>query len=633
VSQDLVIYYERELEAIRHLAREFAAQYPKTAGRLLVEPTTGRSVDPHVERLLEGFALLAGRVHHKLDDEFPELTDALLNILYPHYLAPFPSTMVVEFKADPVNTPMAEGFPIPRHSQILTNPVNPPTNDLRCKFRTAYPVTLWPVVVTGAKIQGPPYQGLRLPRGMPPANTEAVLQISLECQGGTSFEKLNLETLRFHLLGNDQNVAEIYELLLNRASQVLFVPTDKPAMDPVFVKPAEALTSVGFDREESLLPYPAHSMPGYRLLTEMFAYPAKFWFVDLNKLSLAKKAGFGRRLDLVVFLRGVKADIANLEKAVDQSTFRLGCTPAINLFDQSCQPITVSQVKSEYRVVPVHHHPQGYEIFSISEVSAVDPEHGEPVKFRPFYDITHPSGREGREAYWYPTRKASTRDGDKGTEVTLTLVDKGWDPLMPAGATLVVKAVCTNRELGAQLQRSMANVRLELERAAPLAGIECVRPPSLPLRPSRKRRGSYWRLLSHLSLNHLSISETAPAEARAALQEILRLYDFSEGDSGPRAGVNAMLIDGVVGVSSRRLVGRVGDAAASGFARGVEVTVELDEQKYVGTGAFLFASVLEQFLGLYTTVNSFTQLLAKTPGSDGQVIRRWPPRAGDKPLA
>src|SRR5712664_2656127 len=99
MSDALLPYYDRELNALRRLAAEFAATHPKIAGRIRLAPETVD--DPHVERLLEGVAYLAARVHHRLDDEFPELTDALLSVLYPHYLAPVPSAMVVQFGCQP----------------------------------------------------------------------------------------------------------------------------------------------------------------------------------------------------------------------------------------------------------------------------------------------------------------------------------------------------------------------------------------------------------------------------------------------------------------------------------------------------------------------------------------------------
>lgn len=621
MSRQLYPYYERELLAIRQLAHEFADQYQAAAGRLQIE--SGRSTDPHVERLIQAFAFLTGRVHHKLDDDFPELTDALLGVLYPHYLAPVPSCLIAEFVADPTRTPLTEGFTIPRHARVLT----PVLNDLRCRFRTAYPVTLWPIHVTQARVQGPPWHGLKLPAGLKlPDGTAAVAQIRLECQAGAKFADMSLTSLRFHLDGDAQLVADLHESLLNNASLVSVVPTDAPAASRVDLSGPTALAPVGFGLDEGLLPYPPQSFPGYRLLTEFFAFPPKFWFVDLLHLDRLCRGGFQKQADVFVFLRRSKP---NLEQGVSAETFKLGCTPAVNLFEHTAESIPVTQARSEYKVVPLNTHPDGLEVYSIDQVTAVDLQEGEPAEYRPFFAIDHDTGR-GRGAFFFPSRRPSTRDRDVGTDVYLTLVDRQWDPRRPATATLVVWTTCSNRELAAQLQRAGTQLALELEMAAPVAAVRCVRAPTLPLRQVRRRRGSYWRLVSHLALNHLSLSD--PGEGLAALREVLRLYNFADPDSGhPLAEVNNLLIDGVTGLSSRRVVGRVGDAAAGGFARGVEVTVELDEEKYVGTGAYLFACVLERFLGLYATVNSFTQLVAKARQGE-RVIKRWPPRAGDKPL-
>ncbi len=292
MSESIYRYYERELAFIRQMAVEFAKQYPAAAGRLLLEPN--RSLDPHVERLIEAFALLAGRVHQKIDDEFPELTDALLNVLYPHYLAPIPSLAVVQMVPDPARTPMKDGFHLPRYSKLRTRPVQ----DLPCKYRTAYPVSLWPVAITAARVQGPPF-----PTGFrPPPGTAAALRLTLEGQAGAKFSDLSLDVLRLHLLGENELIALLYEVLLNQTKQVMLRAPDDTTRKPIFLTPAEAIRPVGFEADEGLLPYPPRSFPGYRLLTELFSYPAKFLFVDLAGLSRACRAGFGKTMEVVLFL-------------------------------------------------------------------------------------------------------------------------------------------------------------------------------------------------------------------------------------------------------------------------------------------------------------------------------------------
>ena len=131
-----------------------------------------------------------------------------------------------------------------------------------------------------------------------------------------------------------------------------------------------------------------------------------------------------------------------------------------------------------------------------------------------------------------------------------------------------------------------------------------------------------WRLVSHLSLNHLSLVDTP--QGAEALREILRLYDPANSEE------TRALIDGLHDISARRIVGRVGGPVAAGFCRGVEVTLHLDEEKYTGSGVYLFASVLERFLGLYSSLNSFTKTVVKTDRRPN--LCSWPPRAGEQVL-
>jgi type VI secretion system protein ImpG len=616
MSEALYPYYERELLFLRQLTQGFAKQFPATAGRLLLEPN--RSVDPHVERLIQAFALVAGRVSRKLDDEFPELTDALLGVLYPHYLAPIPSMALVQFVLDPVRGQLPKGFRIDRHSGLHTAPVG----DLACRFRTCYPVTLWPVEVSAASLRAPPF-----PPGLaPPPRAAAALRLQLTCQGALGFADLALDRLRFYLAGDDQQVANLYELLFNHTLQVAIRPLDQPDGRPVLLAPGECLAQVGFGPDEALLPYPSRSFRGYGLLTEFFTFPHKFLFLNLGGFQQVRQAGFRKRLEVVLFL---DRTLKSLEQGVVASTFRLGCTPVINLFEQTAEPIALTHTRSEYRVVPDVHHPLGLEVYAVEGVSSADPAAGRVTAYQPFYSFRHGTSQPG-QTFWYATRRDGEQEGDRGTEVYLHLVDLGFDPRVPAESTLVVRTTCLNRDLPAKLQGAGEALHLELEAVAPLARIRCVRSPTPTLRPP-PRRGRYWQLVSHLCLNHLSLS--GAAEGREALQEILRLYDFSGpgADGQGLAAVTRNVIEGIAALRCRRVVRRTGAETSSGFCRGLEVTVEFDEPKYVGTGVFLFASVLERFLGLYTSINSFTQLVGKRRQETGY-FKKWPPRAGEQQL-
>lgn len=610
-------YYERELHFIRQHAKEFAKKYPAAAGRLLIDEN--RSADPHVERMIESFALLAGRIHHKLDDDFPELTDALLNILYPFYLAPIPSMAIAELEINPQQAQLPKGLLLEKQTRLHTQAIG----DMVCRFRTVYPLHLWPIKVNRASLLPPP-----LPAAYkPPPSAAAALVLELECQGGLQFADLSLDRLRFHLAGEDQITAALYELIFNQAIGVLFRPLDGSTNGaPVSLEPGDAIFDVGFGVDEGMLPHPEQAFPGYRLLMEYFTFPSKFLFFDLAGFRQVAAAQFRRRMEVVLFVR---QSMAALEQSVNASTFRLGCTPIVNLFSHLAEPIPLKRTEFEYRVVPDAAHPRAMEVYSLDSVLGTESTTDRVTDFQPYFSFQHGSSGLQSQAFWHASRRRSEVEGDRGTEVHVHLVDLAYNPRSPSDTILSVKTTCTNRDLPMQIQMAGQKLQFELEAAAPIARISCVRPATPSLRPLG-RRGGYWRLISHLALNHLSIANAT--EGREALREILRLYDFSDPESGAQfRAVNRQLIDGIASVTSRRVVGHTGCATSSGFCRGVEVTIEFDATNYVGTGVYLFASVLERFLGLYASLNSFTQLVAKIKQSEG-ILRQWPPRAGERQL-
>jgi type VI secretion system protein ImpG len=602
MADELLTYYERELSFLRQTGAEFAASYPKIASRLLLE--ADKCEDPHVERLIQAFAFLAARIRHKLDDDFPEITDALLSVLYPHYLAPVPSMSVVQFVLDAERGKITEAFRIPRGARLFS----PPVGGAPCRFRTAYPVVLWPLGVTSARLT--PADGLGAS-----ARAVSVIRLGLRAQAGTSIAGLRPDTLRFFLNGEGQQTWPLYELLCNNVREVQLRPGAGASARPIRLG-ADCIRPVGFAADEGLLPYGPRSFLGYRILHEYFAFPEKFLFVDVSGLDAAAKAGFGEELEILIFLD----HMPQIGDVIAPGTFRLGCAPVVNTFEQIAEPIRLSQTDSEYRVVIDGRRPDATEVYSVDSVVSVSPDEPEPLVYRPFYSFKHEIDQDRQRAFWYTTRRPSDRKGDTGTEVYLSLVDLDFKPTTPPADTLTVHVTCTNRDLPARLPFGGERGVLELEGAAPLSRILCLTKPTTVARP-RMGRGAQWRLISHLSLNYLSICDGG----REALQEILRLYDFSGSP------VVRQQIAGILDVKSRRVVGRPASMPWNGFCRGLEVTVELDEEQYVGTGVYLFASVLERFFGLYSSLNSFTQLVARTRQRK-EPLRRWPPRAGEQIL-
>ena len=611
MTDELLPYYNRELSYIRRLGVEFADAYPKIATRLRLGSDV--SEDPHVERLIEAFAYLTARIRHKLDDDFPEITDALLGALYPHYLAPFPSMAIAQFVLDPSQSELTAGYTIARDSMIETEPIQGEP----CRFRTCYPVTLWPIELKSASLSRPPFTAPVTPHT---PRSAGVLRLVLQCNApALTFSALELGSLRFFLRGQAQHIYPLYELLFNNALGVALANSSRDT-NPVLLD-KQALKQVGFERDENLLPYSPRSLRAYGLLTEYFTFPEKYLFVELAGLGPKTLDQIGNQLEIYVYLSRAPTDLV---QNVSADTFRLGCAPMVNLFRQRAEPIQLTHTHYEYRVVPDVRRPQAMEVYSLDRVSATSPE-GERTEFVPFFSVKHTTARRERHQYWFATRRPATQSVDRmdrGTEVYLSLVDLGFNPAVPADWTVEVETTCLNRDLPQRLPFGGDQPRLYLsEGAAVVSRIQCLTPPTQTLRPARKH-GAMWKFISHLTLNHLSLVDGT--NGADALREILKLYELS--DSEDRHSV----IDGVTSVRMRRVSSRTPEAIG-GFCRGLEVTVQLDEERFSGSGPFLFACVLERFLALYCSINSFSKLIATTKQREG-ALRRWPPRAGERVL-
>lgn len=389
--------------------------------------------------------------------------------------------------------------------------------------------------------------------------------------------------------------------------------------DPVIIPAADAIRQVGFHETEAILPYTKRSFAGYRLLTEYFSFPYKFLFFDLLGIDQAIANKFGSRFDILIHLKDVTPPIA----PVTAETFRMGCTPIVNLFSRLADPVYLSQQKYEYQIIPDVHRQSTTEIYSVDEVVTSDPRTNTTREFSPFYSLKHAYGEQMEKAFWYPVRRPSQRPDDRGTEIFMSLVDMNFNPQAPAVEVLNVKTTCTNRDLPARLPFGGKEGDFEVEGTALLSRVRCLTKPSETTRPPQ-RRSAQWRLISHLNLNYLSLvsGENGTPEA---LQEILHLYNFND------SSVTRKQILGITGIESRKAVRQIGGRVGTGFVRGIETTLTFDEEQFVGSGMFLFACVLERFLGLYASVNSFNQVAIRSEQREER-IKLFPPRAGEQNL-
>lgn len=603
-QQELLRYYWQELTYLRRMGQLFAQRHPKIAERLELQPD--ESPDPHVERLIESFAFLTARLQRDIDNDFPEIATEMLGLLHPHYLRPVPSMTVARFDIDEEQGKLTSGFELPRHTPLFTRS----TDGHVCRLRTCYPVELWPVEVTEASFES------RDRHHCLDSHLEVarVLRLRLEPLADP-LDELELERLRFHLHGDRMLVSSLYELLFSSLGGVMISCEQEKKWR---LLPAESVLPVGFGAEEEVLPYPRHAQPAYRLLQEYFLFPEKFFFFDLIGLRAIRELGAQGAVDILLLLTSEP----KAGPAVTKDNIVLGATPVINLFSQITEPIRVDELRSEYRLVPDARRQKTTEIHHITSVSGSRRFDDRARHYQPFYSFDHAMASDGHRTFWHARRVPSMMPGVSGTDLLLSFVDLDFDPRQPPTSTVYARTICTNRGLAEEIP---AGGLLDTDSAAPIKRIVCLRKPTRVIEPPLSGQ-NLWRLVSHLSLNHLSL--TGGEESLKALREILRLYSSSED------ATTLHQIAGLYSLSHRPVVRRMGSEAWRGFCRGTEVTLTFDEDLFAGSGAFLLGAVLNRFFGLYCSTNSFSQLVIKKKSShrEEEEWKRWKPMAGRRIL-
>jgi type VI secretion system protein ImpG len=564
-------------------------------------------------------------VQVKLDAEFPRFTQRLLEIVYPNYLAPVPAMLVAQFQPDLNDNNLARGFTVPRGSGLVGQAGK--GDKTKCEFRTAQEVKLWPLEITSAQyFSFAPDLPLTALRGG--QRVRGGVRLRLRSTAGLAMNQLALDSLPVFLAGSDELSFKLHELCLGACLGALVRPVTPSGTWHEWL-PRENIRALGYRDEEALLPVSGRSFQGYRLLQEYFAFPHRYLFFDIQGLGCALRRHAGNELEIVLlFERGE----STLESVVDASSFALYCTPAINLFPRRTDRIHLTDETCNYHVVVDRTRPLDFEIFEITEVTGYGVGSDSEQPFFPFYAAYHLEGEE-HPAYFMVQRErrllsesqkqSGLRTSYIGTEVYVSLVDPNEAPYRSDLRQLALRALCTNRDLTLQMPLHVGRTDFDLDSAAPVQAIRCLKGPSRP-RAALGDGPLAWRFISHLSLNYLSLLDLNQAEGAAAVREMLELYAVG-ADAASRKQIEA-----VRNVKARPAVRRLPFAGALAYGRGVEIELEVDELGFQGGSAFLFGSVMEQFFARHVSINSFTETVLCSLAR-GQIMR-WVPRCGERPI-
>ena len=575
-------YYQDEMRHLQEAGEAFARVHPDEAALLNVGSLTDR--DPYVERLFEGFAFLTARIRERLDDELPQYTDGLLNLLWPHLLRPVPAASIVEFK--PIAGLVQQTTPLARGAEVRSLPVG--EESTVCRFTTTQEVRLQPFRLTDVALAWP---------------TEGATSVTLRFRldRGVTYSRLTPSPLRLHFHA-DPSLASLMHLFFTRHVSRL-------TLRPVGGGEARTLhgqrwvAAAGFGNGEALLPYSPYAVHGFRLLQEYLAFRQKFWFVDL--LGLEHLQATEKMTDFEVEIGFDRNYPEN--KRFSAANVRLFCTPVVNLFAHEAEPLRVDHRASEYRVVADVHRPRTVEVYDVERVVGVEDHSGKRHEYQPYFAFRHGPARPR----WYSVTQRASSAGRPCAHLSLGGADA--ETLRAEVASLTLR--CTNGTLPREAlqEKAITQPSPDLPR---IATFENLTQPTNDLQPPTGRHKElYWRLLSHLSLGHRSVA------SREGLADLLAVHDWADGDANGRriAGIRS------VSWNSREMIRRRAPV------RGAEVVIELRDDHFTDEGDLcLFGTVLSRVFSAYATMNAFVHLTLVAIPSGRRY--EWQPPSGEGPL-
>jgi type VI secretion system protein ImpG len=580
-------YYQDELTYLRELGREFAAAYPAIAPML-----AERGGDPEVERLLEGVAFLTGKVRMKLDDELPEVIHSIAALLFPHYVRQIPATSVVEFV--PLPNVVREKLSVLRGAEVGSIPVD----GISCRFRTTQDVELLPLAV----------EDVRVDTG---AELQQSIRIELKVTGGAALAALSMSKVRFYIHGERRLQDDLRLWLGAHVDAVALAAVDANGNDSVLrVLRADTVKLAGFSEDEALIPYPATVYPGFRLLQEYFTLPQKFAFFDVTGLETMPTDKMSDRFAILIQFK----DSLPPNTRIAKDNFRLFCSPVVNLFDHTTDPIRPDPTKHEYLARPAGGTLAGYEVYSIDKVVGIARRTSQRVEIPSFYRFEHelePEVAERGVFYQHHIRPGVVGDG---VDVYISFGSPQDDNKLPDFDVISVDATCTNRKLTAQLK--VGDLKMSTATSPAVATFSNLTEVTQPLPPPVGLE-LQWRVLAHMAMSYRSSAELD------VLRASIDLYNFKSLIDRQAARANQLRLAAIKSVRVRPT-----DRLYRGApVRGIATEMELDEGGFSGEGEmYLFASILSEMFASYVSLNSFSQL--SVTGAGTKAVYQWPPKSG-----
>ena len=604
----LLSYYNRELTYIRRLGAEFAEQHPKIAGRLRLDKEVVE--DPHVSRLIESFAFLTARIRHTIDDSFPELTEALMGLLYPDYHAPLPSMSIVQFRAIP-SVPKVGAV---EKGRILGTELS---SIGRCYYRSCYDTDVLPINIGAAQFAAYPVKAPTLPNSPhKKIVNQAVLKLSILPFSDTLLSDIEVSGLRFYINAQPQISFKLYEYLL---THVTGIAVARSPNDPdVKFLPTSMLTPCGLADNEAVIEFDGRTSTAHRLLAEYFSFPEKFLFITLNGLEECWQT-FSEGFNIYLYFNQTHAELV---QGVNNDTLVLGCSPVVNLFEEPIESIQAADVGIEAKLRVSNTHTHCADVHSVKAVYANNSE-GKRIELTPFYGPHQKGNSDDSAIYWHLRRENSQWYGGQvshGTDTYISFVDESFKVITPDSDWIInADVLCTNRDLPSKLPFGPDQPSIDFMEGGAGLRIKCLTAPSSTVQP-KLNDATRWQLVTQLSLQNFTGDD-----GLLVLKETLQLYDFQQTRE------SRSIVEGIIALSTKITTARLVQQGRAAICQGTHIVIEFDEHYYSGSGLYLFSALLSEFFSQFCTINRFTELSVRIKQRPGHPIE-WPPRSGKQIL-
>lgn len=568
-------YYEEELRNLYESGRDFANAHPDRARYLNVDSLGDR--DPYIERLFEGFAFLTGRIREKLDDAFPQLTEGLINLLWPQFLQELPSLAIVQFQPRPGI--IQEYKILPARSEIMSGPVG--QNSAICKFTTTQNVIINPMILHKVVRETD-------------TNGHHIVSFIFNLDSSIEWHKYNLQKIRLFIHAEMPTALSVHRLLTREVKKIDIQLSEENGW--YSIDPRNGVVPAGFESEESLLPKINPAFWGYNLLREYFLFPEKFVFIDLQGIDLLPEPN--TTPSSIIYRITVDGQIPS-DKHATTEMFKLNCCPVINMFKSDTDPVIKTGQQPEYRVTADSTLKKSIFVHSICSVTGVDKKTGIKTVYEPAYTFGNIGNRSKNT---YSTRVVKTATGKR--EVVIMIGGPQLQNKEVKKETLSIEAWCTNGNLPREVIHE-ADINSPGRGFPDFVQIENITRPTMPVYPPLAD-DYLWMFQTHLAATNSGLA------SKNVLKKFLHLYNWSESEGNKRR------IEAVTDVSSKP----VEKVYKGSIIRGISFMVTIEEMAFSDSGDLhLFGLVMSSFLSQYVQINTFFELqfLLKPSGS----IMKW----------